>query len=335
MHEGKTADAEKAFRAAVAASPRMPDAYMALGLALLREGKPEDAAAALHKVIELNPAAQGVYLFLGIAEYQQNHMDGARAALKKEIAQNPRNTEALTWLGIVELAAGNSEAAVAPLDEAAKLAPNDMDVLDYRARAHSLVAYDSYSRMRQIDPDSWHIHRALAQAAAEMGNSQEAIKEYQSAIAKQPQNADLYESVGAEYQKTSQFDKAIDSYRSELQLSPNNPVALYNLGRIYVEQKNPADGIAYLEKAVPLLQHPAPGFYYLGLGLAKVGRDSEAVTALQKSLDSAPSGFIKRGAYFQLVQLYKRMNRPDDAARALAELQKVKAGETDTPRDHP
>ncbi|HZU10441.1 MAG TPA: tetratricopeptide repeat protein [Pseudacidobacterium sp.] len=330
MRQGKAAEAEKAFRMAIAADPQFAPAHLDLGLALLREGKPEQAASALNNSIQLDPTAQGAHLFLGIAQYQRGHLDDARTALKQEIAQFPKSVEALTWLGIVELAAGDAEAATTPLDQAAKLAPNDVNVLDYRGRAHNLVAAESYSRMRELDPDSWHVHRALGQNYADMGNSQAAIREYQAAIAKQPNNADLYEALGAEYQKLGQFTQAEQAYESELRLSPNNPVALYNLGRIQVENGDPAKGVTMLRKAAPLLQEPAPGYFYLGLGLAKLGQDNEAVTWLEKSLAGNPSNFVKQGACFQLARLYQRLHRPEDAARALAQLKQLKAQQSAT-----
>ncbi len=332
MRQGNAAEAEKAFRVATASDPQFAPAHLDLGLALLREGKPDDAITALNKAIMLDPSAQGAHLFLGIAEYQRGHVDQARTALQREIAQYPKSVEALTWLGIVELAAGNPDAATTSLDQAAQLAPKDINVLDYRGRAHSLVAAESYSRMRELDPDSWHVHRALAQNYADMDNPQAAIKEYQAAIAKQPKNADLYESLGAEYQKLSQFTQAAQAYQAELKLSPNNSVALYNLGRIEVENGDPAQGIVMLRKAAPLLQEPAPAYFYLGLGLAKTGHDEEAVISLEKSLSGNPSNFIKQGAYFQLARLYQRLHRPDDAQRALNALKQLK---TQSPAEKP
>ena len=332
MHEGKLTEAEKYFRQAIAVAPQMAEAYLDLGLALLREGQPVEAAKALRHAVALDSSMQGAHLFLGIAEYQSNHLDDAIAALKQEIALNPQNVEALTWLGIVELAADKPEEATLPLDEAARLSPNDIDVLDYRGRAHSLVANQSYGRMRKIDPDSWHVHRALAQDFSDMGDSANAVKEYQAAIAKQSHNPDLYEALGIEYQKLSHFDLAAQAFEQELKLSPNNAVALYNLGKIDVEHDNAAAGIPLLEKAVPLLQHPAAGYYYLGLGLSKANRDEEAVTWLEKSVASEPSDFIKQGAYFQLARLYQRLHRQQDADRALTALKELKqrgAGQSD------
>jgi len=129
------------------------------------------------------------------------------------------------------------------------LSPKDVDILDYRAKAHSQVAAESYARMQQIDPDSWHVHRALAQNFADLGKTPEAIREYRVAIEKQPGNPDLYEALGNLYQQVSQFDDAIHAYEQEVKLSPNNAIALYNLGKIDVERGDPAAGVALLRKA--------------------------------------------------------------------------------------
>lgn len=298
MHEGKPEEAERYFRSAIAAAPQLPVGYLDLGLALLKEGKSADAVEALRHSITLDSSQRGAHLFLGIANYQLNHLDEARAALKEELQQDTQNTEAWTWLGIVELGAGNADAAVGPLDEAARLSPKDVDILDYRARAHSQVAAESYTRMQQLDPDSWHVHRALAQNFADLGKTPEAIREYRVAIEKQPGNSDLYEALGNLYQQMSQFDDAAHAYEQEVKLSPNNAIALYNLGKMDVEHSDPAAGVAFLRKAAPLLTHPAPGYFYLGLGLAKEGHDEEAALWLEKSLSNDPSDFIKRSAYF-------------------------------------
>lgn len=78
-----------------------------------------------------------------------------------------------------------------------------------------------------------------------------------------------------------------------------------------------------------------PGYFYLGLGLAKLNRDQEAVPWLEKSLANEPSDFIKQGAYFQLARLYQRLHRPEDAQRALASLKQLKAQTPNQPAGNP
>jgi tetratricopeptide (TPR) repeat protein len=208
MRAGKPAEAVIAFKRAVAADPQSPDAHLDLGMAHLRAGDADQAAIALTRALELNPSLHGAHLFLGIAEYQRNNLAAAAIALHAELAAAPKNVEALTWLGIVELASDHPEQAAAALDQAATLTPSDPNVLSLVGKAHGQIAQKAYRALYKLDPDSWQVHRALAENYSASGEFEKAIGEYQAAIAKQPNNPDLYESLGEENQKMSRGRKS-------------------------------------------------------------------------------------------------------------------------------
>src|SRR5256885_9591319 len=252
MHKGKPEEAEKHFRAVTQLAPELADGYLDLGLAQLRQGKLAEAVESLQQALQRNAAAPGASMFLGITYFQMNHLDQARVALQREISLNPENAEALMWLGITELAAGNPEKAVAPLDKAAELSPKDINILDYRGRAHLLVSKDSYARMYALDPNSWRMHRLSAQIYSESNQHKDAIREYEAAIKLAPQQADLYEELGDEYRKDSNLDLAALAYRKQLELTPRNAVAMYNLGSVLVEQGKARDGVPLLAGAVKI-----------------------------------------------------------------------------------
>jgi tetratricopeptide (TPR) repeat protein len=328
MHENKPAEAEAFFREASRLAPQFPSAFLDLGLAQLREGKLEAAEGSIRMACQLDPKLPGAHMFLGVANYQMHRLDKAREALRDEITLNDKNAEAEMWLGVVELADGHPEKAVPPLDRAAELAPNDLNVLDYRARAHSLVARDSYAAMYKLAPDSWQVHRALGESYAETGKTAEAISEYQTALAMQPHNSDLYEALGNAYQKVSKFGEAKQAYEQELQLSPHNMVALYNLGKITVEnQEDPKVGVPLLEEVVKAYHHSAPADFYLGLGLVKLGRDQDAIPYLEKVGQDESTGEMAKRAAYELARAYRRVGREEDSRRALAEFQKLKSAD--------
>jgi tetratricopeptide (TPR) repeat protein len=325
MHENKAADAEAYFHQATGLAPRYPSAFLDLGLAQLREGKLDAAEESIRTACQLDPKLSGANMFLGIVNYQMHRLDEARKALKEAIALNDKNAEAEMWLGVVEMADGHPERAVPPLDKAAELTPNDLNVLDYRARAHTLVARDSYAAMYKLAPDSWQVHRALGESYAEGGKTAEAISEYQTALAMQPQNPDLYEALGNAYQMISKFVEAAQAYTQELQLSPNNMVALYNLGKIAIEnQENPKGGVPLLEQVVKTYQHSAPADFYLGLGLVKLGRDQDAIPYLEKVAQDESTGEMPERAAYELARAYRRLGREEDSKRSLAQFQKFK-----------
>jgi tetratricopeptide (TPR) repeat protein len=325
MHENKPADAEASFTEATRLAPQFPSAYLDLGLAQLREGKLDQAEDSIQTACRLSPELPGAHMFLGVVEYQRHHYEEARQALKREVALNDSNAEAQMWLGIVELADDHPEAATAPLDRAAELKPNDLNILDYRARAHSLVARDSYAAMYRLAPDSWQVHRALGESYAEQGKTAEAIAEYQTALVMQPQNSDLYEALGDAYQKTSKFAEAKHAYEQELQWSPHNMVALYNLGKIAIEnEQDPKAGVPLLQEVVKVYQHSAPADFYLGLGLVKLGNDQEAIPYLEKVAQDESTGEMPKRAAYELARAYRRVGRLEDSNRALAEFEKLK-----------
>ncbi len=324
MREGRSADAEKAFRDAVKLAPDLADAHLDLGLVLGREGKQEEAVAALRRAIELDPKLPSAHMFLGVFLYQANRRDEAIAALNQELQIDPKNGEALTWMGIVELAAGHPERATGAFDRAAEITPNDLNLLEYRGKAHSQVARDSYARMAQINPNSWQVHKVQAELYADEERHADAIKEYQAAIAQEQRNPDLYEGLGDEYRKLNQLEQAKQAYAKELDLSPQNPIAMYNLGSTDVDLGDHAAGVPLLHAMLERYRGAPVAEYYLGRGLAAEGREAEAAESLERSVKNDPESEIAKRSYYELARLYRKMQRPAEAERALHEYNRLR-----------
>lgn len=324
MHAGHPAEAEKLFRQATTLAPRMPEAHLDLALALGGQGKLAAATQSIQTALQLDPKLPGAHMFLGIFYHQMNRQDDARAALQMEINQAPKNAEALVWLGMVELATGNPEKAVGPLDRAAELNPDDLNMLEARGRAHNLVARDSYAQMARLDPGSWHVHRVQGEIYANEGKHQDAIAEYAEAIRLEPRNPDLYDALGDEYRKTSQLELAEKTYARELELGPNNAVAMYNLGSVQIEREEFQQGVTQLQAMIKFYERAPVAQYYLGRGLAALGRDEEAIQALEQSAHADNAGEVASRSYYELSRLYRRMQRTDDSRKSLAEYTRLK-----------
>lgn len=100
---------------------------------------------------------------------------------------------------------------------------------------------------------------------------------------------------------------------------------MYNLGKMDVEHGHPQEGVALLRKAVEAHAKPSPTDFYLGYGLAQLGKDDEAAHWLELCLTSQPSPFIQGSAYFQLARVYGHLGRREDARLALEKLKQLKA----------
>jgi tetratricopeptide (TPR) repeat protein len=283
------------------------------------------AVRSLGKASELRPSLPNAHMFRGIALFQMNSLDEAADQLHEEIKLQPKSTEALTWLGIIELQAGHPKQATVPFDQAGTLSQASPSVLYYEVRSHTLAAQESFRALAAIDGDSAYVHRAQAEIYSESHQPDKAIEEYQAAIKKAPSDPELYEAIGDEEQRVNHTAEAIKAYQSELALNPASSIALYNLGKIQVETADAAQGVSLLQRAAEAHAAPAPTLFYLGFGLAKLGKYEDAARSLEQSLASTPSELIRQRDLYELVRIYRRLDRKADLQRVLGSLNNLKS----------
>lgn len=333
LRAGQNTDAEREFRRAVTLDPGLPEAHLDLGLVLGREGKISEATQSLRKALSLDPRLASANMFLGIFLYQSGQSEEAIAALQQERSLNPKSEETLSWLGIVELAAGHPELAVGPLDEAAALAPDDLNVLEYRGRAHSQVAQASYARMAQLSPNAWQVHKVRAELYSSDHKDRDAVQEYEAALVSESRNPDLYEGLGDAYRRLNDLDSAQKAYARELELTPRNPVAMYNLGSTDIERGDHAAGIPLLQAMLAVYRTSPTAEYYLGRGLAESGRDTEAAEQLEKSSKEDGDGEVSKRSLYELSRIYRKLHRTEDAQRALSAYNRLREKEEQSKAD--
>jgi tetratricopeptide (TPR) repeat protein len=324
MREGKLDVAAAGFEAVVRQTPGFAEAHFNLGLVDEERGRYDEAIANFQKAITLRPRLHGANLFLGVTEFRLNHLEKAHTAVAKETVNYPKDAAAWMWLGVVCLAQDKAEDAAEALDKAAKLEPDNEDILYHRGRAHLLVSKNSYAHMFKVNPGSWRVHRVLAQANAEAERHVEAIVEYEAAIKLAPTQPGLHEELGSEYRNVNKIAEAEQAFQRELEIDPNNVLARYKLGAIAVEQ---GDGAKAEELIVAALREK-PGLihadYNLGRAEMLLGKDEAAAVHLQKAttVDSDPE--VVEQAWYQLGTVYRRLHRMDEARNAMAVFQKLK-----------
>ncbi len=330
MRQGNLGEAAAGFASVAQASPAFAEAHFNLALVREEQGRFDEAIASFQKALALKPRLHGANLFLGVAYFRINQLDKAIAAIEKETAAYAKDAPAWMWLGVVRLAQDEPEEAAQALDKAAKLAPDDMDILYHRGRAHLLVSKNSYGRMFRVDPRSWRVHQVMAQANAEADRHVDAVTEYQTAIKLAPTQPGLHEELGSEYRSLGKIQEAEDAYLRELEIDPNNVLAKYKLGVLTVEKGDAARGKELIEAALkekPGLLHSD---YNLGRAEMLLGNDTAAARLLERAT-SAPGSDpeVIQQAWYQLGIVYRHLRRMDDAQKAMATFQKLKDEEAE------
>ena len=324
MREGNLEEADAGFAAVVKLAPAFAEAHFNLGLVRQQEGRDQEAIQSFQKALTLKPKLRGANLFLGITEFRLNDLDQAAAAVQKETIAYPTDASAWMWLGVVRLAQDRAEDAAQALDRADKLKPGDQDILYHRGRAHLLVSKDSYAEMFKVDPQSWLVHRVLAQANAEADRHLDAITEFELAIKLAPTQPGLHEELGSEYLNANKIPEAEAAFQRELEIAPNNVLAKYKLGAIAVEQGNGAEGKKLMEEA----QRVKPGLVHMDYNLGRaemlLGNDAAAAAHFERTVKTDTTPEVVEQAWYQIGTIYRRQHRMEEARGAMATYQKLK-----------
>lgn len=220
-------------------------------------GRTGEAEALCRTILELDAVHGGALFYLGATAHASGRYDAAAELLARLVADQPDDSEALYLLAISELELGSTAAAIEHLQQTLALEPS--------APAHYHLG-ESLFRADRID---------------------EAVAQFQAALALDAGNADAFSGLGRALQAQFRFDEAAASYRQALAIEPNKPAALANLGQILHKQGRFDEGIAAYRQVLAL-QPDADTHTNLGSLLYAQNRIDKAIDCYRAALALEP-----------------------------------------------
>lgn len=124
--------------------------------------------------------------------------------------------------------------------------------------------------------------------------------------------ADLNRAVGLH--RAGRVEEARRMYEAVLAKSPEDPNALHLLGRLFLDEGDPAAAEDLVRRAVEAMP-AAPFLHTLGVCLARQERDAEAVEAFARAVEIDPA---LGQAYLEQGLALRRLRRPREALSALS-----------------
>lgn len=242
---------------------------------LLRAGQVDDAITQAEKATAARPDDGKAWLWLGNAY--------GRKAIEASMLAKPK------WAGKCR-DAYEKAVAVAPADPDARLS-----LMNYYLQAPGFLgggrdkAEAQAAAMQSIGPAWGHIGRASLLLADDKDD--DAVGAYEAARAADPTNYRATLGLVSLHISGKRFPEARQVVDAALARDPRDPVALYMLGRIAIDDGQRIEqGIAGLAAYVTLENRPeelglAAAWWRKGLLLEKVGRKGDAVQALRKAVE--------------------------------------------------
>ena len=161
---------------------------------------------------------------------------------------------------------------------------------------------------------------AEAQSAEQKKDYAAAAQAYSDYLAQKPDDAAIHFQLGYAYSALAQPENAASEYRKAIELDPKLGEAYQNLGLTLLE-KNPAEAIEPLRRAVELLPSRPRPKYLLGWALERTGQLAPAIEQYEAAEKLDAKSF---DTHFALGRAYLSANRaaPAEAEfRAALELQ--------------
>lgn len=313
--QGRLNEAIAEFRKVTVLAPNLPAAFVNLGAAYMQSRNYGAAIAPLKRALELNPDLAGAQQMLGYALLAQGYASEAIPHFEKAGARD--------GLGIAQLETGKLPEAIASLEVALAKRPNDPNLLYYLGRASGLLSKDTFDTLLSAYPDSARAHQALAENYTALRRVPEAEKEYQEALRLRPDTPGIHLALGEVYAAASDWVRAEAEFRAEAKLQPGSAEAAYRLGSALLQQGKASEARAELARADHLRPGMPETLYSLGKAASLAGDVDAAEKAWTGVIAIEKAGSLAAQAHFGLAGLYRKQGKTADAAREMAEFQKL------------
>ncbi len=136
--------------------------------------------------------------------------------------------------------------------------------------------------------DFFDAHYVLAVVLAALGKHDQALTNYDLALALQPKHAEGLSNRGNTLRALNRFEEALDSYDRALVSQPNYASALTNRGAVLFDLKRFDDALASYDRALTLRPDDAGALYNRGGALHTLKRYEEAVTSYDRAIALRP-----------------------------------------------
>jgi tetratricopeptide (TPR) repeat protein len=316
---GKLAQAEAAYREAIAIDPQDPNHYIELARIQVFAGDYAEAVSNSSNAVLLDPNSARANAVMGWALDFQAFADPELATtldalerVEKAVELDPDS--ALVRAYYAEIIIDDDLEAYVRAREQAELAvrldPNLLEAqraLGYvwERTSNYAEAFEAYQNALRINPNLAVLHIALGNMYFVQGQVQEAIRSYTTATTLAPDDIVPNQLIARAYAQVGEFGKASQFAQAAVDLQPTNPRLHGDLGRMYYKNGEYDAAIASLSLAIEggtdsegrqvsgLPMDPGDPivveFYYMyGLALAKTAQCSLASDIAHSLLTNVP-----------------------------------------------
>lgn len=297
MARGAFTEATQEFKQVLAIDPTLVEAEVNLGLAY--QSLSEYRLALQHLTIALRqrPNLLAPNVIVGTDYVKLGSPQKAVPYLRRALKLDPSNHEAHQALASLYVSQDNFQGVAEEYRELATLNPDKSEAWFKLGHEYlDLAARLAYRGARLYHDSPWG-HRFLGDLQFARGRWDDAEREYQKALAIEPQQEGLHTALGHAYLQAGEFGKAEQEFRHEIELDETNPLAWLGLAETQLAQNEPGATLDSINKAWQI----APDFVALQTEFPTVAIGPDTAKQAALNINNAAETPAK---HFLLAVLY-------------------------------
>ncbi len=254
LKRGDEARAE--YERAIALDPKMPEAYLNLGILLLDKQEYAAAVAPLSKAVELLPAQSRPRSLLAVAQDRSGDQEGAVRSFEGVLHLDPSDVTANHYLGELELRRNKPAEAEMRFRHALEIRPDAPEALQGLARSlesqSKPEAAEAYRKYLAVVPGDSGARARLIHLLANNQEYDAALAELDRADAGKPSSLDSLRLRADIQIAQKKLADAIVTLQQAITLAPRDAQLIGGLGRVYLEKRDFASAEKELKEALQI-----------------------------------------------------------------------------------
>ncbi len=162
-----------------------------------------------------------------------------------------------------------------------------MTILDNAQKAMDHAAFFGPNTVTPFDAVSLNIS---ADKLYQYGDIDGAIEEFKRALAVDPQNVNVHNSLGVCYGVQGKLDMAVDAFETAIHLDPEDVMATYNLGLAHLKQGDRKKALDLFLQSHSLDGHNPEVAYQIALCYREEDQTDKALEYLEKAVQNPHKG---------------------------------------------
>lgn len=294
--------------------PKDPQTNYLGGLLAFAEGNYEKSEERLLKVLQVSPDHLQTILLYGAVSFQKKKYEQAANYLSRYVNTVPGNIGARKLLGRAYMMLGQSDKAQVVLKPGLDTDAKDVELLalvglnDVR-EGNLASGIESLEKATEFAPENTALRKELAVAYITSGETELAIKELNTLLAKSDGKGNTKTLLVLAHLKAGQPDKAIDTALEILAENPDNPAAITLVGNVFTATGDKKEARNYYDKALKL----SPGNPQASFAMAQLEElegNLPAANAMYKAMVDADTKSI--APMLALARLAEKQGNRDE-----------------------